>query len=314
MADYQKHPPTSEEVTSFKETGYDPRTGKKIKKKTELYEFLMNYQAAAPIIVKVEPEWDSFGGRSLLSSHTENKAVEPASLYTRDGRVVIFDATTMNKYVTVRKQRWDIVCYCPMEDKGSIFEYPYQWDSYTGERLLDATQKPILDPYGAFCFDVNSLIYWWHSRRLEGLWVGEQQLGNEMLQGHYGDYLGTGQQIRIVSRGDHPEWYLFRLPVTDCYLFDGYDRSIPTMGPRMTNEDIKNIYEIASNNKVGGRTQYETKFRVALPNLVEMKRLYDLALNPTPSTQITSSMSREEVIMAHEQINREAVEALKRLK
>jgi hypothetical protein len=50
--------------------------------------------------------------------------------------------------------------------------------------------------------------------------------------------VGSGENINIIGRGECPEKYLFRLPIIDCYLEKDYNKSIITMGPKLTIEEI----------------------------------------------------------------------------
>ena len=308
MEHYSKHPPTIEELDSWKETGYDPRTGKKIRKKSDLHIFLQNAHKNLKdksVVVKSEISCNSIDGRSLVGHTKHVIPKEPESLYVRDGKTIVFDDTTMKTYVAARKAKFDIIYYSPCGDSDSIFKYQYQWDPYTGRKILDEAGNPIPDPYGPLCFNVYNLIKWWYSNRLNGLWIPEQNTPGGTYEGHYGDHLGAGHDIFIRSRGSYPERYLFRLPVIDCYLCIDFDRSIPTMGPKLDNDEIRQIYEIASRERHCMPVMYNISTETNLPDLIEMKRLYDIALDPSLST---------ETEFDYDQISRNAVETLKRIR
>ena len=52
------------------------------------------------------------------------------------------------------------------------------------------------------------------------LWHNETDEGENggFWQGYYGNAVGAGEKFLVPGRGIHPEWYLFRLPIIDCYL------------------------------------------------------------------------------------------------
>ena len=116
---------------------------------------------------------------------------------------------------------------------GFIFEFPYKWNPYTGERCE-------IDIVGPLCFHALTLYEYFYKNRLNGLWNPAQ----DQFEGYYGDLLGTGQNIEIKSRGQNPQKYLFRLPIIDCYLTNNHNNSIVTMGPILTDKEIEEIDKI----------------------------------------------------------------------
>jgi len=178
-----------------------------------------------------------------------------------------FNDQTIQFYKKLRDIKQDPITYQICNEH--YFEFPYMWDPYTGERFLE------LDPYGSLCFDVYDLIYYFYINRLNGLWINSVDEKNGVYSGYYGDYLGSGQNISIKGRGEFPERYLFRLPIIDCYLTDDHDISIPSMGPKLTDDEIKIIYNSAEKNK----KKYRNKFKKNLPNLLLIKENYDIAIS-----------------------------------
>lgn len=150
---------------------------------------------------------------------------------------------------------------------NDLFKFEWKWDPYTGERLN------IKDNDGPLYFDPNSLINYFYLNRLNNLWTNGYYLENDFIQGYYGDALGKFPYFEIKGRGIHPEWYLFRLPISDCYLHKNHNRQTITMGPILTNEEIKKIYNLAKkcNN-------FKTIYNYKLPDLVYIKKLYDFAV------------------------------------
>ena len=121
------------------------------------------------------------------------------------------------------------------EDKD-LFKFKYKWNSYNGERIND------LDENGPLCFDPNSLIHYFYINRLNNLWNEPYtDVFNNYIEGYYGDAVGNGPDFELSSRGKHLDWYLFRLPISDEYLNRGHCFQSVTMGPKLTDIEIKNI-------------------------------------------------------------------------
>ena len=187
-----------------------------------------------------------------------------------------------------------------MKEKD-LFKFEYKWNPYTGERLNEK------DECGPLYFDPNSLIHYFHSNRLNNLWISEAYENNEYVQGHYGDALGKFPDFEIVGRGKHPEWYLFRLPIVDCYLMKDHFLQSITMGPILTNKEIKNIYNLSKRYK----NFYKDTFGYKRPNLVKMKEIYDIATNPCNLYELCKgSINEYELEQIKFQINSDAVKSL----
>ena len=69
---------------------------------------------------------------------------------------------------------------------------------------------------------------------MNGLWIPPEN----GYEGYYGDLVGAGEDIMIQCRGTYPERYLFRLPISNCYLKKNQKLSIITMGPKLTEREI----------------------------------------------------------------------------
>jgi len=186
--------------------------------------------------------------------------------YVRDGKQITFDDNTMQYYKTMRTRNMDPISLTELP--SDCFKFDYQWDAYTGERLDK-------DPFGPLCFDPDTLIKYYYENRLNGLWNAESDESGGYFEGYYDVAVGAGQNITIKSRGDNPERYLFRLPIIDCYwLSNVSNETVVTMGPKLTDEEIKAIDVLAS--KQG--SNYENKFGVKRPSICLMKNLYDMAI------------------------------------
>lgn len=171
-------------------------------------------------------------------------------------------------YRLLRKKQYDPILDKSVKTKKH-FKYGYKWDPITGERLGK-------DEDGPLCFDPEALIYYFYKNRLRNLWIDEKIENGDYIQGYYDVAVGAGPNIYIESRGYHPEKYLFRLPVIDCYLSKDIDNSIITMGPILTNEEIEELDKITGN----GAT-YKKRYGLPKPSLCVMKFLYDMALDNT---------------------------------
>lgn len=148
-----------------------------------------------------------------------------------------------------------------------LFKFEYKWNPYTGERTIKDSNGPLY-------FDPDTLIYYFYINRLNNLW----NISDNNFQGHYGDALGNGPNFYIEGRGDFRNWYLFRLPIPDGYLPKNHNNQIVTMGPILSNKEIKEIYNKAKryNNK------YYEIFKKPRPNLIKLKKYYELAISKNP--------------------------------
>lgn len=193
-----------------------------------------------------------------------------------------------------------------MNDKD-LFKFEYKWNPYTGERLKEK------DECGALYFDPNSLIHYFYTNRLNNLWIPDSYENNDYIQGHYGDAVGNSPDFEVVGRGKHIEWYLFRLPIIDCYLMKDHFLQSVTMGPILTDKEIKHIYNLSKRYK----NFYKDTFGYKRPNLVKIKELYDIAVNPCDLTELNETLasnnlnlSEYEIQQIKFQINTDAVKSL----
>lgn len=189
------------------------------------------------------------------------------SLYKMNNKEIVYDSITMETYRVLRKNKLDVFTREPINEEYA-FKFEYQWDPYTGERLGK-------DPYGALHFHPDSLIRYFDLKKLDGLWIAPKDEKTGYFAGYYDYFLGSGENITIRGRGTYPELYLFRLPISDCYLTKEHSMSIVTMGPRLTNKELELIDSLA--NKYF-KDNYQKLFGKKRPNLKYMKKLYDQAL------------------------------------
>lgn len=234
---------------------------------------------------------------------------KPAHLYNNGGILCDYDETTLEYYRVIRQRKMNVFLpgYSDF-DSSKSFMYPYRWNPYSGEKID-------VDPYGPLCFFPDDLIYNFYIKRLDMLWTDAVDEFGGFYEGFYGDAVGAGKSIEIAGRGSYPERYLFRLPITNCYLPKSHNMIFITMGPILSDEEILEIDELA--NKFGN--YYRKTYRKNRPSLYKMKQLYDQAISKTPDISKLISKEKEilltntELAEIRERANKEAVEELKKL-
>ena len=174
---------------------------------------------------------------------------------------------TKKKYLGLRKSKCDPIGMYQVDCKNA-FIYPYKWDPYTG-KILD------LDSDGPLYFDPDLLIKTFYTNRLNNLWVNPSEDLNGYYEGYYDDGLGIGESFTIPGRGTFNEWYLFRLPIVDCYLSENHNLQMITMGPKLSSKEIEKIDKLANIKP----NNYKSIFGQYRPSLMEIKKLYDIAIS-----------------------------------
>tara|TARA_B110000971_G_scaffold172574_1_gene177474 strand:- start:178 stop:966 length:789 start_codon:yes stop_codon:yes gene_type:complete len=221
-----------------------------------------------------------------------------------------FKIFTRNKkncrYIDMRINKIDplLLIELPL-NKNKIFEYKYKWNPYNG-KIAE------IDEYGPLHFDVNSLIHYFYINRLNHLWIDDDYNNNEITEGYYGDAVGNGPDFDLPSRGIHPDWYLFRLPILDCYLDkENHCYQSVTMGPILSDNDLKLIDNLSKGSSLSFKKTYKYK----KPKLLKMKELYDKAIskNLKIDEALGNSIPKDELKYLKYKINIEAVEELKKL-
>ncbi len=193
-----------------------------------------------------------------------------------------FEKLTRETYRVMRELKLDPISHQKVSE-DRIFKFEYMWDPITGERLGK-------DKHGPLCFDVINLAKNFYYNRLRLLWTDGETENGIKYEGYYGDGVQAGEELFINGRGDHKHMHLFRLPIIDCYLPEKFSMSIITMGPKLNNDEIKEIqYKIDSFYKAQTKPIKKLKF-----NLVRMKDLYDIAIRKQ-STSNTYNNARKAV-------------------
>jgi hypothetical protein len=218
-----------------------------------------------------------------------------------------YDSTTTEFYRVVRQRKINVISQDELENfADKSFKFPYKWDPYTGEREEH-------DQYGPLHFHPDDLIRYFDCKKLDNLWIDPKDETGGYYTGYYGDAVGSGENINIVGRGIYPELYLFRLPITNCYLPKKYDMSLITMGPKLTLEELAEIDDLAEKYY---KNNYFNEYGKKRPSLIKMKELYDQAISATPDvSKIVGKVqqSGETLKSLMERANRNAVDLLKKM-
>lgn len=216
-----------------------------------------------------------------------------------------FDKRTTEYYRILRLRKMDPIMCTELEDY-KCFKFHEKWDPYTGDRLS-------LDQDGPLCFHPDIIIHYFYTKRLANLWVEPvDDIGGFHYQGYYDVAVGAGENIYIESRGFCPDKYLFRLPINDCYLSIGHNTNFITIGPKLSDDEVEQIDNLAS---LYG-DNYKTLFGKPRPSLKTMKYYFDQAISTTPDlgtsdiSQLTSTQLKE----LRDKYNRIYVDKLKKLK
>jgi len=232
------------------------------------------------------------------------------SLYNMGSNKYEYDATTLKHYRAIRESKFNV--FLPEStdfDVKTAFAYPNMWDPYNGKITG-------VDPYGPLLFFPDDLVYYFYSKRLDMLWNEPvDDVGAGYFAGYYGDAVGAGINITVSGRGDYPEKYLFRLPITNCYLPTTHHLSTVTMGPILTNEEVSMIDSLAAKQQ----SYYKKNYGKERPSLTYIKQLYDQAISKTPDiskllkNEKPTDLTKDELQNYYNRANRIAVDILIKL-
>ena len=194
--------------------------------------------------------------------------------YDREKYAINFDDETTGRYRAYRIKRQDPIT-CENMEEYSSFKFPYVWDCMTGERIG-------IDPNGPLYFSPVTILRTILSQILIGLWT---EIENCVPM--YGENVGVGKDFNIPGRGPQLEKYMFRLPIQDCYVHRDSDKiakSVHTLGPEFTDDELREIDRLIVEYWI------EDPYIEDLPetawSTLELRRLYDAALNPKPTLDI----------------------------
>lgn len=214
----------------------------------------------------------------------------------------LYDDTTTNYYRAHRMQKTDPITFEYLDEK-TAFKFPYMWNPLTGERLGN-------DPYGPLYFNPLTLLRHFYESRLNTLWIKP----TDGFQGYYGDGVGAGEDLEIPSRGIYPERYVFRIPIQDCYLKKDHNRSIVTMGPKLTDREICELDRLIK--KYWNTNQQFALLYEKIGSLFKMKHYYTVAISKNPNDIDLSGLdlnNKFKNIHKSSDLNRIAIEYLKEM-
>jgi hypothetical protein len=253
----KKQKPTSEELKEWKNNPLiNPRTKHKIKLNGPIYKFYETHFNIANTT------------NNIIDLDTDNDNDD------NDDN----DYTTDNNYKDFRIHEIDPIMQIRVKSKNA-FVFPFKWNPYTGERTNE------IDENGPLYFNPDNLIHYFYMNRLNNIWLSSNESNTEY---YYGDAIGKAPDFEIKGRGKHYEWYLFRLPIIDCYLNESHNEQYITMGPILTDDEIKTIKILAD---IKGNSYYN-EHNKKRPNIVEFKKLYDLVVNKEPPLGFAKSLEQ----------------------
>lgn len=226
----------------------------------QCFSFLTNMEQFTPLKLK---------SRKFLSNHQSpsKPTIENKLGYSINNKQITYNNRTMQYYIKTRQFHIDSILDIDV-DPEIIFNFPDQWDAYTGERICK-------DPFGSLCFHPASLVYHFYIHRLDGLWKDRVITHDEIVEGYY-DML-VGSDLEITGRGKYPELYLFRLPILDCYLTPEHNNYIVTIGPVLSDQEIDQLEQLCHHSKV--KKFYQDNFDRNIPSIKRIKYLYDNAIS-----------------------------------
>lgn len=254
---------------------------------------------------------------SFNDSHNDSLLIDFSNIIELPKKIdkvpeIVYDYTTREKYKAFRVRKMDPILLIDLDDQYA-FKFKYKWDPYTGEKLIGQNKEFIKDENGPLYFDPDALIKNYHVKRLDKLWVKPSDEQNGYYEGHYDDAVGAGEDFHVSGRGFHPEWYIFRIPLIDCYLTENHNNQHITFGPKLTDDEIIEIERLANLRP----NNYKQMYGYDRPSLSLMKRLYDNAISKTPSLLLnpdSGKISKVELQEYYNKANRKAVDQLIKIK
>ena len=212
-----------------------------------------------------------------------------------------YDIHTITYYRILRKNKINAmapstenIIYSP--EKSFMFEYI--WDPITGEKTN------IKDPYGPLYFFPDELINYFYRKRLTGLWIDQ----TEYFSGGYDYAVGAGENLSQNEYSDKRQDYVFRLPIVNCYLLQNTNLSTITMGPKLTLEEVSNIYNLAEKYYP---LNYKNMYNTKRPDLIKMYKYYINAISKTPELDCVLNKEIDDIQKIYQSHNIKYVNKLK---
>ena len=297
MASYTKILPSDSEIDQWDDIKpINPRNGSILSTKSKNYKILEKYSKRKKkrISKELRLELESLKVQKKEKSKNEYEKIEPS---------IEYDYDTIETYKAMRIQKMCVLSYDILTKQDMTFSFDHVWDPYTGERKYK-------DPYGPLCINPDCLIrhFWMHL--LDHLWIRPVDEAGGYYHGYYGEGVGLGKYFNIIGRGAHPEWYLFRLPIPDCYLAKDHNSCLISFGPNLTKDEVNDIYK---KSKSGGMS-YKKEFGSNRPNLELMWDLYHKAIDDDPPVPGKDELSEDDIVAYKNKYNRDAIDELCKLK
>ena len=205
-----------------------------------------------------------FNSNKLYNPYTKRKIKKNKKTYNKLVKLLDeFIKTNSNFYINNR-----INNICPLSFEKLSYGYieHRMWNSITGEFLNNN------DPFGPLIIDVNYLVNYFYINRLRHIYT----FPTIDQTGVLGDAIGKYPNFYLPGRGSNPQWYLFRLPINDCYI-DKKNLKYITMGPKLSFHDIQIIYDLCKRLNT-----YHFLFNKPIPNIVEMYKIYHKIIEKCP--------------------------------
>jgi hypothetical protein len=181
---------------------------------------------------------------------------------------MLYDFETVSRYRGFRNKKQDPISCDDLTDCNA-FKFGYMWNSLTGERIG-------IDPYGPLYISPVTILKTYFHSIMKGFWIEIP----ECLP-IYGENLGCGEDFYIPGKGVQPEKYLFRLPIKDCYIYKDQDKSIHTISPKLTDDEIREIDKLIIDK--WSYDPFVKKINVRCRSIMRIKKYYDIAISKTPT-------------------------------
>lgn len=225
-----------------------------------------------------------------INEYTEGKYCNQTTVYYKAHRIQLTDP------ITFEELNYD-----------SCYKYYNIWNPYTGDILG-------IDPIGPLCFNPLTILMHIYEFRLINLWCEPSDEKDGYYEGYYGESVGAGDDFEIIGRRTYPERYLFRIPITDCYLPPTHKMNYVTMGAKLSDNDVREIDRLIE--KYWTNTKIYKLYYKKIGSLHKLKRYYDIAISKNPLTCNLSDLNIDIDLAKRQEdpnfyINRVAVEELK---
>ena len=228
----------------------------------------------------------SFDNFEEFNTNTQNdqndifvdfRGTEVDNKFVKKDYVKKYDDETTNKYKSMRKFRVDPIKREVIDKKIPTFKVKKMWDSLTG--LFEDKD----DPHGPLHFDPVELAKYFYLHILDHIWREEDEDNYEdVLEEGPLEGLGTGENFLIKGRGEYPEYFVWRLPIKDCYVIEGTEKFIPLKGPKLSLSQIEKLQKLIEKCP----KSHVHKTFINMPNMVHMYKLYMEAINPDPDISV----------------------------